>query len=136
MGATKCLPSLNRYARVFADILLDKRLDHPKTAEDLALIAQLIKESKELRRVWQNPSMEPAQKRKVLDRIVVRIDASKMVRNLIAVLIDRGRIAALSEIAQAVEMELHRRSGLVQAEVTTAHPLSEHRKECPGVPSA
>ena len=59
---------------------------------------------------------------------MVRIDASRMVRNLIAVLIDRGRIAALAEIAQAVELELNRRSGLVQAEVTTAHPLSKHDK--------
>ena len=44
----------NRYARVFADILLDKRLDRPKTAEDLALFAQMIKDSHELRSVWQN----------------------------------------------------------------------------------
>jgi F-type H+-transporting ATPase subunit delta len=115
----------NRYARVFANIVLEKRLDRPKTAQDLALFAQLIQHSHELRSVWQNPSVEAAQKRKVLDRIVARVDASKMVRNLIAVLIDRGRIAALAEIAHAVEWELNRRMGLIQAEVTTAHPLSK-----------
>jgi F-type H+-transporting ATPase subunit delta len=115
----------NRYARVFADFVLEQHLDRPKTAADLALFVQLIGLSRELRSVWENPSVEAAQKRKVLDRIAARVDASRMVRNLIAVLIDRGRISVLREIAQAVEMELNRRMGLIQAKVTTAHPLSK-----------
>ena len=72
----------------------------PRHWQDLSLIAQLMENSNDLRRVWRNPSVEGAQKRKVLDRIVARIDASKMVRNFIAVLIDRRRISALSEISR------------------------------------
>ena len=118
----------NRYARVFVDVVLEKHLDHSKTLQDLALIAQFIEKSKELRRVWQNPSIEAAKKRKVLDRIVDRIEASKMLRNFVAVLIDKRRISTLSEITHAVEMELNRRMGLNEAEVISARPLVELEK--------
>ena len=79
----------NRYARVFVDVVLDKHLDRSKTLEDLSQIAHLMQNSKDLLRVWRNPSVEGAKKRKVLDRIIARIDGSKMLRNFVAVLIDR-----------------------------------------------
>jgi F-type H+-transporting ATPase subunit delta len=115
----------NRYARVFADIILEQRLDRARTTADLALFAQLVRDSRDLRSIWQNPTVEPAQKIRVLDRIVARVEASKMVRNFMAVLIGRGRISSLAQIAQQVEMELNRRLGLVQARVTSAQPLSK-----------
>ena len=119
----------NRYARVFVDVVLEKQLDRAKTLEDLSLIAQLVENSKDLRRVWRNPSVEGTAKRKVLDRIVARIDGSKMLRNFIAVLIDKRRISVLSEITRAVEMELDRRVGLNEVEVTSARPLVELEKQ-------
>ena len=118
----------NRYARVFVDVVLEKQLDRSKTLQDLSLIAHLMENSNDLRRVWRNPSVEGAKKRKVLDRIVARIDGSKMLRNFVAVLIDKRRISALSEIAEAVEMELNRRMKLNEAEVTSARPLVEFEK--------
>ena len=86
----------NRYARVFVDVVLEKNLDRSKTLQDLATMARLVENSKDLRRVWQNPSIEAAKKRKVLDRIVTKIDASKILRNFVAVLIDRRRISTRS----------------------------------------
>ena len=118
----------NRYARVFVDVVLEKNLDRSKTLQDLATMARLIENSKELRRVWQNPSIEAAKKRKVLDRIVTKIDASKILRNFVAVLIDRRRISTFLGITQAVEMEFNRRMGLNEAEVTSAMPLAEIEK--------
>jgi F-type H+-transporting ATPase subunit delta len=51
-----------------------------------------------------------------------------MVRNFIAVLIDRHRISALREVIREVELELNKRAGLTEAEVTSARPLSDPAK--------
>lgn len=118
----------NRYACAFADVVLGKHLDRHQTAQELALIAQLMGSSRVLRTIWQNPSVEGVQKRKVLDWIVARAGASQMVRNFIAVLIDRHRISALREVIREVELELNKRAGLTEAEVTSARPLSDLAK--------
>ena len=114
----------NRYARVFVDVVIEKQLDRSRTLQDLTTIARLVEDSKELRRVWQNPSIEASKKRRVLDRIVEKMDASKILRNFFAVLIDKRRISALPEITLAIEREFNRRMGLNEAEITSAMPLA------------
>jgi F-type H+-transporting ATPase subunit delta len=118
----------NRYACALADVVLGKHLDRQQTAQELALFAQLMESSRELRTIWQNPSVEGVQKRKVLDWIVARAGASQMVRNFIAVLIDRHRISALREVIREVELELNKHAGLTEAEVTSARPMSDLAK--------
>ncbi len=118
----------NRYARALADVVLDKKLDPRQTEQELNALASLVESAPQLRTVWENPSVEAEQKRAVLDAIVSRIGASRMVRNFVALLIDHRRIAALPEIARQVEVEINQRFGLADAEVTTARPLDESEK--------
>ena len=68
------------------------------------------------------------EKRAVLDAIVARTGASRMVRNFIAVLIDHRRIALLPAIVRQVEVEFNERMGLAMAEVTTARPLADQQR--------
>jgi F-type H+-transporting ATPase subunit delta len=119
---------ISRYARAFADVVLDKKLDPRRTEEELQALADLVRSAPELRTVWENPSVDAAQKRAVLDAIVARIGASRMVRNFVALLIDNRRIAALPEIARQVELELNERFGLAEADVTTARELADAEK--------
>jgi len=111
---------ISRCARVFAGVMLQKHLDRQTTERELALFAEVIEASHDLRTIWRNPSVPGVQKRKVLDWIVVRGGMSRMVRNLIAVLIDRHRISALREVMRQLEIGLNQRMGITQAEVTTA----------------
>jgi F-type H+-transporting ATPase subunit delta len=99
----------SRYARAFADVMLENHLDRDQTGRELELFAELIECSPELRTIWENPSVPAPQKRRVLDWIVGRSGASQMVRNLIAVLIDRHRISRLPEVIHEVELELNKR---------------------------
>lgn len=119
---------IRRYARAFADVMQDKQLDRQTTGRELAAFAEMIESSHDLRTIWRNPSVPGAQKRKVLDRLVAILGASWMVRNFIAVLIDRHRISALPEILRELKRELNRRMGLTEAEVTTARPLNDVEK--------
>ncbi len=118
----------SRYARAFVDVVFDKKLDTNKTIEELRALAGLVEPTPAVRTVWESPSVPAEQKRAVLDQLVSRLGASKMTRNLVAVLIDHRRIAALPEIARQFQEELNARLGIADAQITTARELAEDEK--------
>ena len=103
------------YARAFADVVFDQRLDPAKTLQEAQSVAQLAAGSRELREVWEAPSIPAEQKRALLDAIVTRAGLSRPVRNFVAVLIDHRRIKFLDPIVKEFEHELNRRMGFVEA---------------------
>jgi F-type H+-transporting ATPase subunit delta len=115
---------INRYARAFADVVMANRLDAARTLAETQQIGSLVRDNKELRAVWENPSIPSAQKRAVLDGIVQRGGMSRPVRNFFAVLIDKGRMRWLSEIIARFAQELNQRLGFAEAEVITARELT------------
>ncbi len=118
----------SRYARAFADVVLDLKLDASQVQQQLQALVEVANSSPELRRVWENPSIPAEQKRGVLDAIVGKLGVMKPVRNFIAVLIDHHRIGALGEIARQFELELDRRFGFAEAEVSSARELTPDEK--------
>jgi F-type H+-transporting ATPase subunit delta len=115
----------SRYARAFADVVLDGKLDPKQVTEELGAIVELYRSNLDLRRVWESPAIAAEQKRKLLDAIVERNAVLRPVRNFLAVLIDHGRIHEVEAIARQFEAELNHRLGIVEAEVTSARPLEE-----------
>src|SRR5712692_5864871 len=116
---------INTYARAFADVVFDGNLDAGKTLQEAQSLAELVARSKELRDVWQTPSIPAEQKRGVLDAIVAREGISRPVRNFMAVLIDHRRVQFIAPIVKQFEQELNQRLGFTEAEITSAHELSE-----------
>jgi F-type H+-transporting ATPase subunit delta len=92
-------------------------------------VAQLVDESKELREVWETPSITAEQKRAVLDAIVAREGISKIVRNFVAVLIDHRRTKFLAPIVKQFEIELDQRLGFAEAEIISAHELNQSDRQ-------
>jgi F-type H+-transporting ATPase subunit delta len=115
---------VNIYARAFADAVMDKRLDPAKTLAEAQQISALVQQNKSLREVWETPSIPAEQKRGVLDAIVKRAGISQMVRNFVAVLIDKRRMSFLGEIVKQFAEELNQRLGFAEAEITTTRELS------------
>lgn len=111
------------YARALADVVFDAHLDSAKTLAEAQAVAQLVSESKELREVWETPSITAEQKRAVLDAIVARDGISRTVRNFVAVLIDHRRTSFLAPIVKQFELELDRRMGFAEADITSAREL-------------
>jgi F-type H+-transporting ATPase subunit delta len=118
----------NTYARAFADVVLGAHLDADRSIAELRTIAQLLDESSDLRRVWENPAVPAEQKRRVLDVIAERDGISKQVRNLVAVLIDHRRIHFLEPIIAQLEKELDARLGFAEADITSARLLGDAEK--------
>jgi len=118
----------NTYARAFADVVMAKHLDPLATQAEAQQIAQLAEKSRELREVWQDPTIPTDQKRAVLDGIVERAGISKPVRTCVAVVIDHGRTRFLTEIVAQFARELNRRLGFADARVTTIRELQPEER--------
>src|SRR5215471_10095875 len=100
-----------RYARAFAEVVAQHKMDPEKTVNDLAQMARLVGESRELRNVLSSPSVEHKQKIGLLDAIIKKIGAVGTLRNFVAVLIDHKRIGQIGEITEQFKRELDQRMG-------------------------
>jgi F-type H+-transporting ATPase subunit delta len=116
------------YARAFADAVLGGKLDPAQTLKEAQDMAQLVASSKDLREVWETPSIPAEQKRQVLDALVAREKVSRTVRNFLAVLIDHRRMHFLQPIVKEFELELDQRMGFAEAEISSARDLSDPEK--------
>jgi len=113
------------YARAFADAIFAQKLDPAKTLQEARSLVQLVGESKDLREVWEAPSIPPPQKRSLLDAIAARAGISRPARNFMAVLIDHGRVSFLAPIVDQLEREVIQRLGFAEAEIISARELSQ-----------
>lgn len=116
------------YARAFADVVVEKRFPAENTLQEAKSLADLVAANRELRVVWENPSIPTDQKVRVLDGIAQRLGVSAVVRNFVAVLIDHRRIEFISDIVKQFEQDLNERLGFAEAEVTSARELSEDER--------
>jgi F-type H+-transporting ATPase subunit delta len=116
------------YARAFADVVMDAHLDVNRAIAELRTIANLLAESSDLRRVWENPAIPADQKRRVLDVIAERDGILKQVRNLVAVLIDHRRVHFLEPVIRQLEKELDARLGFAEADITSTRALADPEK--------
>jgi F-type H+-transporting ATPase subunit delta len=118
----------SRYARALVEVVLEQKLDADVAREQLNSFAEAVRESNDLRRVWESPAVPSEQKRAVLDAIVGQMSAFKAIRNFMAVIIDHRRIPMLHEIARQFAVELDAQLGFVEAEVSSARQLSTEEK--------
>jgi F-type H+-transporting ATPase subunit delta len=116
----------HRYANALLDIVLGP--GSPLPPEDavaqLAAVAALLAESQELRIALSTPAIQTSRKHAVMAKLLERLGTSELIRNFIYVVIGHRRIAILSDIRDAFELQLDERRGFVRAEVTSAVPLA------------
>ena len=120
---------LGRYARAFAEVAVKQKLNPEKTVAELAQVATLMNESRELRNVLANPAVSREQKLKLLDAIMNRMQGSKVLRNFLAVLIDQRRIGNIGELTELFKQELDRRMGIADAKVSSVRALTAAEKK-------
>ena len=120
---------LGRYARAYADVVVQHKHHIEKAVAELEQMAALMSSSKELRNVLENPAVSREQKLKLLDAIIARMDAGKLLRNFLAVLIDHRRIANIGDLVEQFKQELDRRLGIADAKVTSVRELTAAEKK-------
>lgn len=115
---------VSRYARAFADVVEQFKLDTVAVEQQLADFLAAWDSSAQLREVFRDPSVPSLQKVAVIDQFQARLGLAQQVRNLLAVLVDHGRIGSIHAVTAAYRKELQQRQGVFEAEIVTARDLS------------
>jgi F-type H+-transporting ATPase subunit delta len=114
---------VSRYATAFLDVVTDASLDTAAIDRQLTDFVATWNGSSDLRDFFGNPAIPALQKVSFLDKLNAKMGLQKELRNLLAVLINNGRIASIAEVAAAYRKLLQDQLGIRQAEITTAREL-------------
>ncbi len=116
-----------QYANALADIAMAQGAADP-VAKQLAGFAALYAESAELRNFLASPAVTKEAKHRVIEKLLARVGASKMVRNFLFVVVDHQRTHVLPEIIGAFHEVIRQRQGITEAQVASAVELSKAQK--------
>jgi len=116
-----------QYATALADIVLEQGAADPtrKQLEDFRAAYEL---SAELRNFLVSPAITREAKHGVIEKLVARLGASKILRNFLFVMADNQRIHLLPTIVETFELVLRQRQGVAEAAVTSAVELNDAQK--------
>ena len=118
--------SAARYARALLDITISE--SDPIAAEtDLAGFVDLVQRHPDLQRTFANPVVSATAKRAVVQQILDRSKPVAPVGKLLLLLASRGRLELVPDILDIYRERLMEHRQVIQAEVTTATPLSPER---------
>jgi len=115
------MAELATIARPYAEALLKAGGDAASAAELAALAA--VASHEQLLAFADNPKVTPAQVIEVITS-VLNAPLSPKVGNLLAAVLDNGRLPALSEIAQQFQQLINARSGVSDAVIHSAFDMS------------
>ena len=111
-----------RYARAMLDVGIDKGI-HEKLAGEIEDLAAAYSTSRDLQEALTNPVFPRAQRRAVLEAVLIKVGASTETRNFSLLLLDRERIPVIPAIARELRTMVDEKVGRVRATVTSAREL-------------
>jgi len=116
-----------RYARALLLLARDEgRLE--ETGEEIATVATAFEDAS-LRAVVLNPGVQASVRQDVTGRIVTGLRLSKTTGNLVRLLAQRDRLAALSDVSRAYQALLDRELGRTRVAIRSAKPLSDDDRD-------
>lgn len=113
----------DKYAAALVEVAAEQNLTE-RILRELQEFSQTLAGSDELRDFLASPALPLTVKQNVLRQLAVRGRYCTSVVNFLLLLQERSRLARLGEILDAVEREVDVRTGVVRAEVASAHPLA------------
>jgi len=117
-----------QYANALADIALEQGATDP-AARQLESFGAAYEESGELRTFLASPAVSVEAKHEVLEKIVKRLGASKIIRNFLFVIADHRRTQLIPEIVATFQQVLRQRQGVAEAEIASAVELTAAQKK-------
>jgi F-type H+-transporting ATPase subunit delta len=117
-----------RYATaVFELAEEEKALD--AVADDFAALRHAIHASPDLARLVRSPVFSREDQARALESLLLKMGVSPLTRKFVALLASKRRLFALEGIIAAYNRKLARQRGEVEAEVTSARPLSANETD-------
>jgi F-type H+-transporting ATPase subunit delta len=116
-----------QYANALADIALAQGAAEP-TARQLNDFGTSYAQSSELRTFLASPAVTIDAKHAVIEKIMARLGASRILRNFLFVITDSHRTQLIPEIIASFQQVLRQRQGIAEAEISSAVELSAAQK--------
>jgi F-type H+-transporting ATPase subunit delta len=116
-----------QYANALADIALAQGAAQP-AAKQLSDFGAVYLESAELRNFLASPAVGREAKHGVIEKILARLGASRIIRNFLFVIVDHRRTAVVPEIVARFQEVIRQRQGIAEAEVRSAVELNAAQK--------
>jgi F-type H+-transporting ATPase subunit delta len=114
----------DRYAAALYSYASDEHaLD--QTVEQMQALGRLIDESKDLRRLLQSPLIDVQTAQRAVRAVLAEQGFGKIVQDFVSVVVSNRRLGALRRIVNAFAALVAEKRGVVVAEVTTAHALTD-----------
>lgn len=116
-----------RYAQGLNQSIADESdLDTARKA--LEALSALYQENNDLRNALSNPALDSSKRKAVLHDTMAAMGLPAVVARLAELLVQRGRITLLPDVAEVFAMFADRRLNRVTARVTSAGPLDESQQ--------
>ena len=113
-----------RYAKALLDLAREQgELD--SVLRDVGAMSDAWKVSSDLREIVRNPVVPRPALKSAVDGVMDKLGCSTLVRNTVNLLADKGRLAHLEEVLQALEELAEAETGRVRVEVVSAKPLND-----------
>jgi F-type H+-transporting ATPase subunit delta len=117
-----------QYANALADVALAQGAAEP-TSKQLNDFGTTYAQSAELRTFLASPAVTPEDKHAVIEKLVKRLGASKILRNFLFLIADHHRTHLVPEIIESFQEILRQRQGIAEAEISSAVELSAAQKK-------
>lgn len=118
-----------RYAAVLFEVV-NKTGDVGRAERDLNAFVDLVNGHALLKQVLSSPALPAARKHAILEAIFAQAgDVTVEVQRLLLMLADRDRLTMLADVAAAYTARVMEHRKVVDAEIVTAHPLPEGRRD-------
>jgi len=116
-----------RYARALFDVALHEKADLERIEQTLVDFNTLFDTNAALKKVLLNPAVPVPRKRAAMVELTKLANAPTIPAKLLVLLAERDRLILLPDLLTAYRERLMNYRNIVQAEVTTAVPLTDAR---------
>jgi F-type H+-transporting ATPase subunit delta len=113
-----------RYAKALFSLAVEKRCVEAWN-ESLHALARAVEAAPELKDVLQNPAYTREQRRTVVQKVAEALALAEEPANLLFLMGDRNRLAALPQVVGAFRELADQELGRLRARVTSAVPLAD-----------
>lgn len=119
-----------RYAQAVFDIGRAKgQPELLRIGRDLEALKECLDISPELANLFANPIFSNEEKGRVLNDVLEKGDVGEITRNFCRLLLEKGRLPLLTDIAGAYQTMLDQLEGIVRSELITAVELTPERQD-------
>jgi len=121
----------NIIARRYASALLEliKKDDLQNFEKEIIALQTILQDEPEIEEFLVSPIVEDEHKTEIIGLLVREFDASEVLHNFLNVLVDKERIFFIADILKELVSRIHRKLGIFDFELKTAHDLDEQTSE-------